>query len=115
MDENHEGGEALREASLEGMRAKRSHDTSSEDSDNQPAGQLCGPKQCRTQCDDKYDAIFELLEAVEKHSERMELRAMENQKEAFEQAQRALDSYNVLSEKLIHAIVNIGGSNDMSK
>ena len=36
--------------------------------------------------------------------ERMELRAMGIKKEAFEQASKALDSYNTLSEKIAHAI-----------
>ena len=37
-------------------------------------------------------------------TERMELRAMGIKKEAFEQASKALDSYNTLSEKIAHAI-----------
>ena len=94
---------------------KRSHDASDEDADDQSAGRSHGPKRhCRnTQHDKKYDAIFELLKKVEEHSERMELRAMENKKEAFEQVQKVLDAYNLLSEKIIHVVVNIGGSNDV--
>ena len=93
------------------MHGKRNRD---EDSESQPAGSSHGPKRrCRnTQHDEKYDAIFELLKKVEEHSERMEMRAIENKREAFEQAQKALDSYNALSERIVHAIVNIGGSND---
>ena len=45
----------------------------------------------------------------------MELRVIENKKEAFEQAQKALDSYNLLSEKIVHVIVNIGGSNNVQE
>ena len=45
----------------------------------------------------------------------MEMRAEENKREAFEQAQKALNSYNALSERIIHAIINIGGSNDTSE
>ena len=97
------------------MRTKRPRDTSSEDSD-QSAGPSRGPKRrrCNTH-NEKYDAIFELLKKVEERSERMELRAMENKRDALEHAQKALDSYNVLSERIIHAIVNIGGSNNVSK
>ena len=93
------------------MHGKRNHN---EDSESQSAGSLHGPKRRRrnTQHDEKYDAIFELLEKAEECSERMEMRAIENNREAFEQAQKALDSYNRLSEQIIHAIVNIGGSND---
>lgn len=40
------------------------------------------------------------------------MRAIENKREAFKQAQKALDSYNMLSERIVHVIVNIGGSND---
>ena len=42
----------------------------------------------------------------------MELRATENRKEALEQAQKALESYNALSERILHAIVNIGGNSE---
>ena len=96
------------------MCVKRPRDTSGEDSDNQPVGPSRGPKRRRrhTQRDEKYDAIFELLKKAEERSERMELRAMENRKEAFEQAQKALESYNMLSEWILHMIVNIGGSNN---
>ena len=94
---------------------KRSHDASDEDADDQSAGWSHGPKRHRrnTQRDKKYDAIFELLKKVEERSEQMELRAMENKKEAFEQVQKALDAYNLLSEKIIHVVVNIGGSNNV--
>ena len=37
-------------------------------------------------------------------TEWMELRAMGIKKEAFEQASKALDSYDTLSEKFAHAI-----------
>ena len=94
---------------------KRPHETLGDDSDDQPTGSSRGSKRRRrnrrAQHDEKYDAIFELLKKVEERSERMELRVMENKKEAFEQAQKALDSYNMLSERILHAIVNIGGSN----
>jgi hypothetical protein len=97
------------------MCAKHPCDMSGEDSsNNQPTGPSCKPKQCccLAQHDERYDAIFELLKEAEDHSERMELHAIENRKEAFEQAQKALESYNMLSEWILHAIVNIGGSND---
>ena len=97
------------------MCAKRPRD---EDSNDQSVGPSHGSKRRRrhnAQHDEKYDAIFELLKRVEEHSERMELRAIENKKEAFEQAQQALNSYNILSERIVHAIINIGGSNDVSK
>ena len=88
-----------------------------EDSDDQPAGPSHGLKQHRrnNQHNEKYNAIFDLLKKVEERSERMELRAIENKKKAFEQAQKALDSYNLLSEKIVHVIVNIGGSNDVQE
>ena len=93
------------------MHTKRSRD---EDGDDQSASPSRGPKRRRRNSqDDRYDAIFELLKKAEERSERMELRAMENKREAFEQAQKALDAYNMLSERIIHAIVNIGGSNDV--
>jgi hypothetical protein len=94
------------------MRAKRSRE---EDCDDEPAGPSRGPKQRRrSRPDEKYDAIFELLKKVEERNERMELRAIENKREALEQAQKALDAYNMLSERIIHAIVNVGGSNETS-
>jgi len=79
------------------MRAKRPHDDVGEDTDANPP---CGPKQHhrQNQHDEKYEAIFDLLRRVEERSERMEMRAMENKKEAFELAQNALESYNILSE-----------------
>ena len=43
----------------------------------------------------------------------MEMRAEQNQKEAFEQAARALESYNKLSERILHVIINIGGSDSV--
>lgn len=93
------------------MRTKHSRD---EDGDDQSAGPSRGPKRRRRNSrDDRYDAIFELLKKAEERSERMELCGMENKREAFEQAQKALDAYNMLSEQIIHAIVNIGGSNDV--
>ena len=45
----------------------------------------------------------------------MELCVIENQKEVFEQAQKALDSYNMLLEKVLHTIVNIGGTSNMTE
>jgi len=93
------------------MCAKRPWDASGDDSVDQPAGP---PKHCRhhdAQHDEKYDAIFELLKKAEERSERIEMRAIENKKEEFEQAQQALDAYNRLSERIVHAIVNIGSSN----
>ena len=45
----------------------------------------------------------------------MEMHTEENKQEAFEQAQKALDSYNRLLERILHAIVNISGTNDVSK
>ena len=97
------------------MCAKRPRD---EDSNDQSVGPSHGSKRrhCHnTQHDERYDAIFELLKRVEEHSEWMELHVIENKKEAFEQAQQALDSYNILSEWIVHAIINIGGSDDVSK
>ena len=97
------------------MHAKRPRD---EGDEGQPAGQSRGPKRrrCnRAQQDEKYDAIFDLLKRAEERGERMEMRAEENKKEAFEQAQKALTAYIVLSERITHAIVNIGGSNDVSE
>ena len=38
------------------------------------------------------------------------MRAIENQRAAFEQAEKVLNSFNMLSERLLHAIVNISGS-----
>ena len=93
------------------MHTKHPHD---EGSDNQTTGPSCGSKwHCHyTKHDEKYDAMFKLLKRVEECSEWMELCVIKNKKEAFKQAQKALDSYNRLSERIIHAIVNIGGSND---
>jgi hypothetical protein len=91
------------------MRAKRPRE---EDDGDKPAGPSRGPKRRRRRHDEKFDAIFDLLKKVEERSERMELRAMENKREAFEQVQKALDSYNMLSEKIVHAIVNIGGNSE---
>jgi len=45
----------------------------------------------------------------------MEMRAEEHKNEVFEQAQKALDAYIMLSERITHAIVNIGGCDIMSK
>jgi len=45
----------------------------------------------------------------------MEMRAEENKGEALEQVQKALDAYIMLSERITHAIVNIGGCNSISK
>lgn len=94
---------------------KHSHDASDEDADDQSAGRSHGLKRhCHnTQRNKKYDAIFELFKKVEECSEWMELQVMENKKEAFEQVQKVLDAYNLLSEKIIHTVVNIGGSNDV--
>ena len=96
------------------MHTKRSCDELGEDSDNEP---ICPPRRskqrrCNNGDHEKYDAIFKLLTQVEERGARMELHAIENKKEALEQAQRALDSYNALSERILHAIVNIGGRNE---
>lgn len=95
------------------MHNKRPRDELSEDSNEESTGRPHTRKRrrCRSQNDDRYDAIFELLKRVEERSEWMELREIENKKEALEQAQKALDSYNELSKRILHAIVNIGGSN----
>ena len=58
--------------------------------------------------------MFELLRKAEEHSERMEMRMVENQKKAFEQAEKVLESYNMLSEQIVYAIVNISGTDDTS-
>ena len=98
------------------MHAKHSHN---KDENDQPANPSCRPKRCcghrGAQHDEKYKAIFELPERAEERSERMEMHAEENQQEAFKQAQKALDSYNRLSEQILHAIINISGTNDVSK
>lgn len=106
------GGEAIHQASLGHMCAKRPRDEPSEDSDDEL---ICSRHEskwccCNDKDHEKYDMIFELLRWVEEHSERMELCATENRKEAFEQAQKALESYNALSERILHTIVNIGGN-----
>ena len=80
------------------------------------AGAPRGPKHQhhgRNEHDEKYEAIFQLLERAEECSKRMEMRAEQNQKEAFEQATKALESYNKLSERILHAIINIGGSDNI--
>ena len=92
------------------MRAKRPRDE-----DDQAAEPSRGPKRrCRhgAQHDEKYDAMFELLKRAEERSERMEMRMEENKREAFMQAEKALNSYNKLSERILHAIINIGGTNE---
>jgi len=88
-----------------------------EDGNDQLASPSYGPKQhcCSNWHNEKYNTIFDLLKKVEECSEWMELHAIENKKEAFEQAQKALELYNLLSEKIVHAIVNIGGSNDIQE
>ena len=93
------------------MCTKCLHDDLNEDTNASPPH---APKRHHryNQHDKKYDAIFELLTRVEEHSERMELHVVENQKEALKQAQKALNSYNMLSERIIHAIVNIGSTNN---
>ena len=58
--------------------------------------------------------MFELLRKAEEHSERMEMWMVENQKKAFEQAEKVLESYNMLSEQIVYTIVNIGGTDDTS-
>jgi len=102
-------------ALLEGIWAKYPCD---EGDDDQPAGLSCRPKWCcrnHPQHDEKYDVIFKLLKRAEEHSKWMEMHVEENKREVFKQAQKALDSYNMLLEWIIHAIVNIGGSNNMLK
>ena len=96
------------------MHTKRSYGELGEDSDDEPICPPCRSKQhcCNNGDHEKYDAIFKLLTQVEECSAQMELCAIENKKEALKQAQRALDSYNALSERILHAIVNIGGRNE---
>ena len=96
------------------MCTKCLHDDLNEDTN---AGPPHAPKRHRhyNQHDKKYNAIFELLTRVEEHSERMELHVVENQKEALKQAQKALNSYNMLSERIIHAIVNIGSTDNKTQ
>ena len=103
-------GEAIHDALLGGMHAKRSCE---EDCNDKPAGPSQGPKRCRhrSQPDEKYEAIFELLKKVEEQNKQMEQCAIENKREALWQAQKALDAYNRLSERVIHVIVNTGGGN----
>ena len=113
-NENREGGEAIRNASLKSMHAKRPRDESGGDSDDELICPQREPKQrrCNNKDHKKYEEIFELLQRVEECSERMEMRAIENRREALEQAQKALESYNALSERILHAIVNIGGNDE---
>ena len=94
------------------MHAKCPHDGPTNDSDDELIGSRRGSKyhRCNNKDHEKYDEIFELLKQVEEHSKQMELCATENRKEALEQAQKALKSYNALSERILHAIVNIGGN-----
>lgn len=96
------------------MCAKRPRDEPSEDSDDELICSKRGSKRrrCNNKDHEKYEEIFDLLKRVEERSERMELRATENRKEALEQAQKALESYNALSERILHAIVNIGGNSE---
>lgn len=141
VNENYVAGEAIRQAALKGMCAQRSdseivpdskeertctsrklkrhHDENDGEVDH--SSEECtslrrGPKRrrCgRNKHDEKYDAIFQLLERAEERSKRMEMRAEENQQEAFEQVTKVLESYNRLSERILHAIVNIGGSDNV--
>ena len=100
------------------MCTKRTLDEIAPDSEEERINSSRGPKRrCRNrrnEHDEKYEAMFELLRKAEERSERMEMRMVENQKKAFEQAEKALESYNMLSERIVHAIVNIGGTDDTS-
>ena len=51
---------------------------------------------------------------AKEHSQQMEMQMVENQKIAFEQEEKALESYNKLLEWIIQAIINIGGNDDTS-
>ena len=141
-NENHIAGEAIQRVALTGMHAQWSNNKIIPDSEeeqvrvsrnlkwhhNEDESELNhngeervdahhGSKRCCHQCcnerDEKYDAIFQLLERAEECGKRMEMRAEQNQKEAFKQAARALESYNKLSERILHVIINIGGSDSV--
>ena len=88
------------------MRTKHPCDASGEDSD-QSASPSHGPKRrrCNTH-DEKYDTIFELLKKVEERSERMELHAMENKREAFKQTQ-TLGAEGVLPSRHIESFLRV--------
>ena len=94
------------------MQAKHPRDGASDD---HPTGPSRRTKRRRAHQDGKYDAIFDLLKRAEERGERMEMRVEEHKNKAFEQAQKALDTYIMLSERITHAIVNIGGCDIMSK
>jgi hypothetical protein len=109
VDESRIGSRAIHMASPGGTGAKRTHDEIIPDSEEDcPSPRL--KRRRRNEHDEEYDGIFELLKKAEVRSERMEMCAIENQQAAFEQAEKALISFNALSERLLHAIVNIGGS-----
>ena len=95
------------------MSTKRPCDKVS-DSDNQTAGPSHRPKRhhCYNRHNEKFDAMFELLGKINECSEQMQLHAIENKKEVFDQVEKAIESYNLLSEQILHAIVNIGGTNE---
>ena len=96
------------------MCAKHPRDEPSKDSDDELICSKCGSKhhRCNNKDHEKYEEIFDLLKWVEERSEWMELHATENRKEALEQAQKALELYNALSERILHAITNIGGNSE---
>ena len=115
VNESCVGGEAIRMASLKSMTAKQTHDEIVPDSEEEWVNSSRRPKRRRcNKYDEKYDAMFDLLTKAEERSQQMEMHMVENQKAAFEQAEKALELYNKLSERLIHAIINIGGSDDTS-
>lgn len=141
INENHIAGEAIRRAALKGMCTQRSDDEIIPDSEEERIHASCalkrhrdeddsevdlddegranphhGPKRhhrSRNKQEEKYDAIFQLLERAEERGKRMEMRAEENRKDAFEQAEKALESYNQLSEQILHAIINIGSCDNV--
>ena len=75
-----------------------------------------GPKRCHCSChnehDEKYKAMFKLLRKAKESSKRMEMWMVKNQKTAFEQVEKALESYSMLSKQIMHTIVNIGSTHD---
>jgi len=79
------------------MQAKRPCDGAS---DNHTTGPSRQTKQHhhRAHQDRKYDAIFDLLKRAEECGERMEICVEEGKSKAFEQAQKALDAYIMLSD-----------------
>lgn len=110
VDESCIGSRAIHMASPGSTGVKHTHDEIIPDSEEDcPSPRL--KQHCCNEHDEEYDGIFKLLKKAEVCSERMEMCAIENQQAAFEQAEKALISFNALSEQLLHEIVNIGGSN----